>query len=223
MTTAIQKDLLFGSLLGDGNLQTETDGRTWRYRALQKTEHLEYLMRKYEILKPFCSSPPIEGQVFDERTGKIYYRHYFNTRTDDVFRYYGNMFYAYDRKLRKWVKRVPPKPILQKLLTPGALAFWYMDDGAIKWLHHSNAMRICTESFPKDDVTRLRNVLFEKYEIVTTQFKKTRVDKKTGERVYVGDRIAIPEESSAVFCELIKPYLVDCMKYKVSDGNKGHL
>lgn len=35
---------------------------------------------------------------------------------------------------------------LQSFLTPRALAFFYMDDGAVKWLGHSNAMRICTES-----------------------------------------------------------------------------
>lgn len=217
MTTQEQKDLLFGTLLGDGNLQTETNGRTWRYRAIQKTKHIGYLLHKYEVLGMFCSSPPIQGDVFDERTGKIYFRHYFNTRTDDVFRYYGNMFYEYDKKLRKWVKRVPPKPILQKLLTPAALAYMYMDDGALKWLGHSNALRICTESFTKEEVTRIRKVLFDKYQIVTTQVKKTR------EGQYVGDRITIPEASSAAFVDLIKPHLVDCMKYKVSDGNYGHL
>jgi recombination protein RecA len=212
-----QKDLVFGSLLGDGNLQTGTDGRTWRYRALHKKEHAEYLNHKYGLMEPFCSTGPLSGEVFDERTGKIYHRVYFNTTVHNDFRTFGNMFYVYDKKLRKMVKRVPPTPVLAKFLTRRAIAYMYMDDGALKWLGHSNAMRICTESFPKEDVTRFRNVLFDKYKIVTTQGKKTR------DGVYVGDRILIPENSSVAFRDLIQPYLVDCMKYKVSDGNKGHL
>jgi hypothetical protein len=212
-----QTDLVFGSLLGDGNLQTETAGRTWRYRALHKKAHGEYLEHKYNVLSPYCTTGPIYGEVFDERTGQIYKRLYFNTVVHDSFRVFGGMFYVYDKKLRKMVKRIPPSPVLAKFLTRRALAYMYMDDGALKWLGHSNAMRICTESFPKEDVTRFRNVLFEKYKIVTTQGKKTR------DGVYVGDRVLIPENSSDAFRELIQPYLVDCMKYKVSDGNRGHL
>jgi hypothetical protein len=215
--TKEQRDLVFGTLLGDGNLQTETDGRTWRYRALHKQEHAEYLEHKYLVMRSHCSTGPIYGQVFDERTGKIYYRTYLNTMVHSDFLVFGNMFYVYDKKLRKMVKRVPTSQVLDKFLTERALAYMYMDDGALKWLGHSNAMRICTESFPPDDVTRLRNVLFKKYNIVTTQSKKTR------DGVYVGDRVLIPEKSSAAFRDLIKPYLVDCMKSKVSNGNKEHL
>lgn len=215
--TREQKDLVFGTLLGDGNLQTETAGRTWRYRALQKQEHAEYLEHKYAVLRSYCTSGPISGQVFDDRTGKIYSRIYFNTVVNSDFRVFGNMFYVYDKKLRKMVKRVPTNQVLAKFLTERALAYMYMDDGALKWLGHSNAMRICTESFIPEDVTRLRNVIFDKFNIVTSQSKKT-ID-----GVYVGDRILIPEKSAATFRDLIKPYLVDCMKYKVSNGNKGHL
>lgn len=215
--TKDQRDLVFGTLLGDGNLQTETAGRTWRYRALQKKAHEPYLDHKYMVLSSHCTTGPIYGEVFDERTGQIYQRMYFNTVVHTDFLVFGNMFYVYDKKLRKMVKRIPPTQVLQRFLTARAVAYMYMDDGALKWLNNSNAMRICTESFPKDDVTRLREVLFKKHKIVTTQSQKTR------DGVYVGDRISIPEKSSTAFRELIQPYLVDCMKYKVSNGNKGHL
>lgn len=212
-----QEALVFGTLLGDGNFQTETAGRTWRYRALHKSEHVPYLIHKYNLLSSYCTTGPISGQVYDDRTEKIYFRHYFNTTVHTDFRVYANMFYVYDKKLRKMVKRVPTDQLLNKFLTPEALAYMYMDDGALKWEGRSNAMRICTESFPPQDVARIRGVIFNKYNIKMTQSKKTR------DGVYIGDRIAIPEKSSAAFRELIKPYLVDCMKYKVSDGNRGHL
>jgi hypothetical protein len=212
MTTLsqLQKDCIFGTLLGDGNLQTENQGRTWRYRALHKHEHKQYLCNKYEILKPLCSSPPAYGKVFDPRTGKTYERNYFNTTQQSSLKFFGDMFYSYNPTLNKWVKDVPLK--VEKFLTPTALAYFYMDDGALKWLNNSNAMRICTESFSQHGVERLQKVLLKLYKVDTTTCKHG-----------TGFRILIPEQSSATFREVIQPYLVDCMKYKVSDGQKGHL
>lgn len=215
MLIQLQKDLIFGSLLGDGSLQTENGGRTWRYRALQKAEHKDYLYHKYEILKDFCSSPPSVSQTYDPRTGKTSERYSFNTTQLSSLKFYGDMFYKYDATINKWVKDVPLK--VEKFLTPTALAYLYMDDGALKWLGHSNAMRICTESFSEEGVRRIQKALNNSYQVKTTLTPKKLKDGSTGYR------ISIPEKSSAAFRELIKSYLVDCMKYKVSDGNKGHL
>lgn len=217
-----QKDLLVGSLLGDANLQTETYGRTWRYRALQKAEHKEYLDHKYEIFKDMCNSPPTFSEVFDfaseagkTRTQKTYERWFFNTTVQDCFRHYGNLFYTYDQKSGKMIKDVPKT--IQKILSPRAIAYWYMDDGSLKWKGKSNAMRICTESFSTDGVNRLKKAFKDRYNI------ETQLTPKSKNGVFVGYRLAINEENSTPFRELIFPYLVDCMRYKVSDGNKGHL
>lgn len=35
----IQREMIAGTLLGDGNLQTGSNGKTWRYRAVQKAAH----------------------------------------------------------------------------------------------------------------------------------------------------------------------------------------
>lgn len=96
-------------MLGDGNLQTESDGVSWRYRALHKKLHLAYLMHKYEILKPFCGPDtlPKEGHTYDLRTEKTYFRWYFNTLTNPVFNAYGKMFYTYNVKKARWIKDVP--------------------------------------------------------------------------------------------------------------------
>jgi hypothetical protein len=217
--TQQQKDLLVGSLLGDGNLQTETRGRTWRYRAIQKVEHKDYLFHKYEIMKEFCSTEPQLSQVEDVRTKKTYERWMFSTKVHPSFRFYGNMFYTYNEKTQRMVKDVPGK--IEKFLTPAAVAYWYMDDGSLKYLGKSNAMRICTESFSDDGVRRLEKALKNLYNIEATHTQKNKI--LHGKKVPVGLRLAINEKPSAAFRELIEPYLVDCMRYKVSDGNKGHL
>lgn len=213
--TQEQKDLLVGTLLGDGNLQTETSGRTWRYRALHKAEHRDYLEHKHNILKNFCQSPPIYGSIDDPRTGQTYKRLYFNTTVQDSFRYYGNVFYKKDPNSNQMIKDVPLN--IEQMLTPRAVAYWYMDDGSLKWKNRSNAMRICTESFSEPGVKRLQKALKNLYNIDTQLVSKTNNNK------FVGWRLAINEANSTAFREFIRPYLVPPMGYKVSDGNKGHL
>lgn len=217
--TQQQKDLLIGTLLGDGNLQTATQGQTWRYRALQKAAHKAYLFHKYQILQNLCTTGPIFGETYDDRTGTTSERWYFNTNVDSSLRFYGNMFYTYDANLGKMVKDVPKN--IEKYLTPAAVAYWYMDDGSLKWKAHSNAMRVSTECYTKDGVNRLRNALLHLYGIPTGTTKKTLM--VNGLKVNVGKLISIPEDSSTTFRQLIEPHLVDCMRYKVSDGNYGSL
>lgn len=213
--TQHQKDLIIGTLLGDGNLQTESQGRNWRYRAIQKSKHKDYLFHKYEILSPLCATMPKESSVFDERTGNESQGWNFNTLTQPSLKFFADMFYTYDSNQQKWVKNVPLK--IKKFLTPRALAYFYMDDGALKWLGHSNAMRICSENFSLEGNKRIQNCLLDSFEIQTNLIKKTL---KNGD---VSSRISIPERSSESFRKLIEPHLVECMKYKVSDGKRGHL
>lgn len=208
-----QRNLIFGSLLGDGNLQTFNGGRSWRYRALQ--QHKQYLFHKYEILESLCSSEPKFSRTTDSRTKKISERWSFNTQTNDSLRFYGNMFYTFDHKTQLWVKDVPLH--VSKFLNTEALTYLYMDDGALKHKGKSNAMRICTENFSNEGVIRLNNAIIKNFNI------ETRVSKHKSSSGRESLRIFIPEAASKKFRELIQPYLVDCMKYKVSDGNYNHL
>lgn len=66
-----QSDLIVGTLLADGNLSTFSKTvKTWRYRAIQKKVHKDYLFHKYTILQNLCGSPPSFSTVFDKRTQK---------------------------------------------------------------------------------------------------------------------------------------------------------
>lgn len=214
--TDIQQDVIAGTLCGDANLSTHSvNVRTWRYRAIQKKDHKEYLYYKYDILKNLCGSPPSYSTVFDERTQKTYNRFLFNTLTFSKLNSFGQAFYVYNPSTQKWVKDIPEN--VASILTPRAVAFWYMDDGSLKYRGHSNAMRICSESFSKQGVELLQAAMWENFQIDLKLVKKN----KNG--VLVGYRLAINEAESSKFRELIQPYLVECMKYKVSDGKKGTL
>lgn len=101
------------------------------------------------------------------------------------------------------INKVIPLNIME-FLTPKALAYLHQDDGCLKWKGHSNAMRICTENF-------------QLYNIKTSHNKKTLSDGTVGYRIY------IPEGSSTAYRRLIEPYLIKCMRYKVSNGSYGAL
>jgi LAGLIDADG DNA endonuclease family len=199
-------DLLIGTLLGDGNLQT-TNGQTWRYRAIHKAIHAPYIMHKYEILKDYCQSEPKYSSVFDDRNQKSYERYTFNTLVSDDFRFFGQLFYQEDEE-KKWKKHVPRN--IEKYLTGRALAYWYMDDGALKWKGRSNAVRLCTDSFSEEEINILLKALENKFQLKVSIQKKNEIT-----------RISILEESYPVLRKLIIPYLLPCMYYKFPDGNNG--
>lgn len=205
--TKVQNDLLIGTLLGDGNCQTQTAGNTWRYRAVHKLAHQPYIFHKYEVMQSYCGSPPVLSTVVDTRTNKKYSRYTFQTLVADEFRYYGKLFYT-KQDDQSWVKRVPPN--IASLLTPQALAYWYMDDGALKWRGRSNAVRLCTDSFTTNDVNLLKSVLETKFSLRVSLQKKDSIQ-----------RLCILEESYPILKDIIGPWLIPCMYYKFPDGNKG--
>jgi hypothetical protein len=98
------------------------------------------------------------------------------------------------------------------LLSSRAIAYWYMDDGSLKWKGKSNAVRFCTDSYSEEGVTRLQDVLFERFHIETT------IQRKNGK-----PRIATIERSYQNLAEVVLPYLHPSMYYKFPDGNKGVL
>ena len=203
--TQHQKDLLIGCLLGDANLQTN-NGQLWRARFLHKAIHLPYIEHKYLILKDFCNQKPTYSSYYDEITKKTYDRYSFNTLTTDHFRFYGNLFYKNEDGV--WKKRVPKN--IKKFLTPVALAYWYMDDGALKWEGHSNAVRLCTDSFSQVEVNLLKGALQENFQLKCSLQCKNNIS-----------RISILEESYSALRDLILPHLLPSMYYKFPDGNRG--
>jgi hypothetical protein len=102
--------------------------------------------------------------LVDPRT-KTTSRYTFQTVISDEFRYYGTLFYK-KQKDQSWVKEVPSN--IASLLTPRALAYWYMDDGALKW----REIKCCSaDSFTIDDINLLK-VLETKFSLKVSLQKR---------------------------------------------------
>jgi len=222
----IQRDILVGCLLGDANLHTNT-GQTWRLRMLHSSKQGDYLEHLYTMFKCYCKTGPIKQTFFDNRTQKNYFRVYFNSLYTDQFHFYGQSFYkktlllkekmidGYSNKLplvKKivsplLVKRVPKN--IHRFLTARALAYWYMDDGSLKWKNKSNSVVFCTESFLKQDVLILKSALERNFNLKVSLQRKS-LNKEQF-------RLCVLSESAYTFKILVSPYIHPSMIYKLNE------
>lgn len=194
--TIEQKDLLIGTLLGDAHLATKTQGRTWYYDIKHSMSKLDYL--KFEILKNLCKKVPYR---YNSRSPSscnfvVYFR--FWTRSFSFLSLYGNMFYFYDEQFNRYKKDVPEN--IKEYLTPRAIAFWYMDDGYINLKGNSITVVLCTDNFSLLGVNRLKIVL---------------VPRKQHNEIK-GYRLYIYSSNALNFCDLVRPYIIPSMLYKLN-------
>nr|YP_009054604.1 hypothetical LAGLIDADG homing endonuclease [Bracteacoccus minor]AIK29092.1 hypothetical LAGLIDADG homing endonuclease [Bracteacoccus minor] len=198
------KEMIFGGLLGDFNLQTFSGGKYWRLRILQTKYHTEYVNHMYELLKPWVRTSPQDTMNQPHSvTGVRYTKRWFNTVTLEQLKPLGTWFYdlvpqAHNNYFQH-NKKLPPIPILEQWLTPRALAYWYMDDGSLR--PDVNAVLFSTESFSEREVDSLRQVLLNKYGLKTSRHKKGKFL-----------RIYLSTTSYETFYGLLSPFLIPSMQ-----------
>lgn len=196
--TQDQKDLLIGTLLGDGNLSTSTKSReAWGYNVQQQAAHWEYVLHKYNIMEPFCTTGPkfITRNFLNRKTT---YCCYFSTLRTFKFKFYGRMFYKKDES--GFYKKCVPKNI-HRFLTSQALAFWYMDDGYLT--KHAGCL-FSVHCFSLTEVQYLQNALEKNFKIKTTLHKQR--------GLYC---IYIKKCFVELFMSIISKYVVPVMSYKL--------
>lgn len=93
-----------------------------------------------------------------------------------------------------------------ELLTPKAIAYWFMDDGSRKD-NKTKAVRLCTDSFTLKEVQFLCDVLLEKYEITSHPYLNRAPDQY---------RIYVDANGYDNFKNLVFPYILPGFQYKLS-------
>lgn len=192
-----QRELLIGKLLGDGHLETQNGGRTYRLKIEHSYLQKEYVDWQYEIFKDWVPTPPKEK--YQNVLGIRYRKYYFSTVSHGAFRFYAQQFYHKGKK-------VLPK-LIKRWLSPLAMAIWFMDDGSVKSSRH-RALIINTQSFSKPETLRLAEILKEKYGIEMNLRKQSR--KKV--EIY---QLITKKGSAEKLVPLIAPHIVPSMKYKL--------
>lgn len=125
-----------------------------------------------------------------------------------TLKYYGDVFYktAETTTFRR-VKRVPEN--IQDLLTPTAIAYWFIDDGDQKWKGHSRAVRFSTNSFSVEDCELLCTALRQKYKLKPSLQKAEKT--KQGIQQYC---LYISTRSYPILKDLLWKHIVLSMRYK---------
>jgi MFS family permease len=192
--------IIVGSTLGDTHLEKRKNGIGTRIIFEQSSNNVEYLMWFYNYFanRGYCSNTIPKLQIRIRQKGKVYYQYRINSYTFSSFNWIHEMFY---KKIdNKYIKIVPLN--IGEYLTPLALAIWFMDDGSSL----GSGAKIATNCFTLEEVNLLCNVLKLKYNIIATPNK---CGKDKGHIIY------IHVNSMKLFVNIIKPYLLPSLYYKL--------
>lgn len=192
----IQKEILIGKLLGDAHISKISDTKA-RFQIAQSDKQSEYVEHLYEIFKDLCGTAP------KYNVGK-YTTVYFNSLSSE------ELLDVYRMFINDNVKGVPQN--IKEILTARGLAYWFMDDGTSYYAKGRQSKNIkssvlfCTDCFTKDDVELLIDTLKENFNI---QSSLSKPPTRKGYRIYIGTREA------QKFYDIIEPFIIDSMRYKI--------
>lgn len=194
--TQIQKEFIFGCLLGDGYCKKVGDDKNATFEFQHSLKQKEYA----EYKKSFLLNIPGRAYEYDRndiRTNTIYHTYTVSFLTNKCFTDFHNLFYVEGKK------RVPIE-YLEELYTPLAIAIHYMDDGSCtkKSGYNSYDLSIATCSFSIDDLNQLVFFLKRKFDLDFTIQSSS-------------NRIRLRSKDIPKFINLIKPYVPECMLYKI--------
>lgn len=189
--TQEQLEIIYGSLLGD--LCITKTKKLARFIISQGGTHEQYfdhLYSKFEGLMGKVSKTP----RFDKRTNKYYNKFVAKALAHEKYLEIYNEIYINGVKTitKEWLDK----------LTPRSIAYWFMDDGSIRGV-------FATNSFTKEGCEMLVDFLWSKFKI------KART-KQVVNHVLIDQYIVIIDRVYLLkFEDLIRPYMVESMKYKL--------
>jgi len=186
--TKVQEQLIIGTVLGDGHLYNYKDTAMLKFDHSLKQK--DYLFYKYNIIKNLCNKEPYYLTQKDKRTSKVYEKYSCRTKSLISLKKYRKLFYC------------PKKQInleICDLIDTMAVAIHYFDDG---YLHKNRYYYIAMYGYSKESVKLYMEMLKYKFNINASC--------KNGNNLY------IKADSIEKFTNLIKPYTVKSMEYKLS-------
>jgi DNA-binding CsgD family transcriptional regulator len=207
----IQKNIIIGSLLGDGyiNKCKNNNNKNSQFSKKQKYDKKEYLDWHFEKMenysnsvKPIYSceklSNDLEGKIIRNKSEKFLSSYLYNTYSHPNITKFREIWYPDGKKI------IPNDLILNAQI----IAIWFCDDG-----YNSFKQRfalLCTQSFSIEEVNLLQEK-FKDFDIKTTiQFATSHYDQRKM------PMIKFTSNSYDNLINLIKPHVIwDCFKYKI--------
>lgn len=191
------KQVLLGSLMGDGSLGKNKGAKNVFYREIHSSKQKEYLLWKNQFLKVF-NTRYYEYSTYDNRTNKTYHSILLWSRVSSLLTYYHDLLY-------KNGKKSFPIEFLQEVNIFG-LAVWYMDDG---YYHYGDdRCGLSTDALSFEDHVILTKWLKDKFDIDSRFYNRG----KKGTTWYT---LVFSKSEANKFLKLIEPYVIPSMYYKL--------
>lgn len=192
--TDYQRAIIVGTVLGDGSLIETFSKNNLRLQIDHCIAQKEYVLWKYEALKPFILTPP----TYQPKNRSWRFRTISHPELTEL----GRLFYRNRQKI------VPQE--ITSLLEPIGLAMWFMDDGAHD--HRNGAYIINTQCFDLAEVNLLQRCLKQKFGIIHLSLHYD----KSGWRIY------IKKDSQERFKKLLLPFMLPSMMYKLDKPRRDY-
>lgn len=203
-----EKSLLLAICIGDGNLHKPHPAtKSVQLEIGHSIKQLEYCKYKRDLIHRILGEDTRCPKIFT-RTVKYINKEYETCRffkTCDYFIYLRNLLYPYGRK------RMTME--ILNMLTLQGIAIWYMDDGSCYFKKsekdgHSICidLRIATDCFTSEEHDIIVKYFREKWGINFYKFYS-----KSRKRYC----IRANKQAAIKFIQLIKPYVIPSMQYKI--------
>jgi hypothetical protein len=192
-----QTQVLFGTLLGDANIQAHgvySPGSQSKLTVEHTTKQMGLALFKADVLglKTFTRDK------YDERSGKTYHSIVAYSQTSPTYSDLYDSIYKEDRSSKRL-----DEDILYSL-TPLGLSVWYMDDGNLDV--NSRTITLCTEAFN-----------YEEHLTIKEYFKaRWGLEAKIQKRTHGKYRIRFSVEDTYKFIEIVKPFILPDLAYKTN-------
>lgn len=190
-----QYEILCGTLLGDSTLEyyTSRGQRSPRLKCDHGVKQKEYAKHLYEKLLSIGVSLK-ENKRVDKRNNRYYSSYTIRSLANPCFLpLYSNLY--------KNGKKIISKDFLS-YFTIKSLAYLYMDDG----YYGQGTALICTDCFSDEDLVTLSSFIKENFKL---HFSIVRHSKNYGKR------LRLLHKDFERFCELVKPYIIESLQYKL--------
>jgi hypothetical protein len=205
------KDVIIGSLLGDGHITK------WGYFSEKHSPaQLEYLRWKAGYLKDISTDKSWDYyEAIDKRSGTLIKSHCFRTTAHSFIYEMRNKFYK--EVNGKWIKIIPND--IESMINEKVLVIWFMDDGTTDWKYRNEikmtkgslpSCKFCSESFSFEENQVLSLAILKVFNI------KSEVKFKDGK---VKPQIKFSTIDSVKFIQLIKNSILPELMYKVDEEN----
>lgn len=193
------REQIIGHLLGDGGIFYAKTSKNPYFTFIQTFKRFKYLWTTFNYLSFLCEAIPDYTESF--RNSKNHSALTVRTRSYPFLKDLHKSFYIIENN--SFIKIIPENIINE--LTPRALAFWFMDDGA----YAISGVYLHTKGFSFNNVYKLAGVLNYNFKLnVTVQSHENK------------PVIYIKANSMKNFRNLVIPYLDSSMFYKLNHKNK---